>query len=140
MTVAETITGIEHLDVVEGEGRNATRREGYRVTTTEQHIDLLIDAEGQCCEKFGYLWTNERPRDFVGATLLGVRSNGESIDGERSLDADYFDPHPNDRAAMFIDLLTDRGILQFVAYNEHNGSYEHLASVRSRQLDDDAYL
>lgn len=35
---------------------------------------------------------------------------------------------------MFVDLITDRGVLQFVAYNEQNGYYGHLAKVESRQL------
>lgn len=138
--MTETIIRIEELSVIEGQGPGSTRREGFRVVTTEQAIGLLIDADSRCCEKFGYLWANEQPTDFVGATLLGVRPNGESLDREKSIDTDYFDPNPNDRVAMFIDLMAERGILQFVAYNEQTGNYDHLASVRSRQLDEDEYL
>lgn len=138
--MAETIIRIEDLSVTEGQGAGSCLREGYRVVTTEQAIDLLIDADSKCCERFGYLWTNERPADFIGAVLLDVRTDGESLDGERAIDEDYCDPNPEDRMAMFVDLVTDRGVLQFVAYNEQNGCYCHMASVRSRQLDDDAYL
>jgi len=35
---------------------------------------------------------------------------------------------------MFVDLKTDRGKLQFVAYNEHNGYYGHEAEVICNQL------
>lgn len=35
---------------------------------------------------------------------------------------------------MFVNIDTDRGVLQFVAYNEHNGYYGHSASVTSKQL------
>lgn len=35
---------------------------------------------------------------------------------------------------MFVDLKTDRGILQFVACNEHNGYYGHEATVECTQL------
>jgi hypothetical protein len=36
--------------------------------------------------------------------------------------------------AMFVDIETDRGVLQFVAYNAHNGYYGHKARVQSTQL------
>jgi len=35
---------------------------------------------------------------------------------------------------MFVDLLTNIDVIQFVAYNEHNGYYGHTASVSSNQL------
>lgn len=36
---------------------------------------------------------------------------------------------------MFVNILTDKGILQFVAYNCHNGYYGHEATVKSTQLE-----
>ena len=36
---------------------------------------------------------------------------------------------------MFVDIVTDRGVLQFVAYNIHNGYYGHEAKVISTQLE-----
>jgi hypothetical protein len=35
---------------------------------------------------------------------------------------------------MFVNLDTDKGKLQFVAYNRHNGYYGHSAAVECRQL------
>ncbi len=37
-------------------------------------------------------------------------------------------------SCMFVDLITNRGVLQFTAYNNHNGYYGHDAKVISTQL------
>jgi hypothetical protein len=41
---------------------------------------------------------------------------------------------------MFVNLTTDRGALQFVAYNIHNGYYGHEATVTCKQLTYSAHL
>ena len=43
-------------------------------------------------------------------------------------DDDYGD------ACIFINVNTDRGTLQFKAYNNHNGYYGHMVRVHSEQL------
>ena len=35
---------------------------------------------------------------------------------------------------MFVNLETNKGTLQFVAYNEHSGYYGHEAKVQCTQL------
>jgi hypothetical protein len=42
--------------------------------------------------------------------------------------------------AMFVNVETDRGTLQFVLYNSHNGYYGHKARVVSEQLKREEYL
>ena len=41
---------------------------------------------------------------------------------------------------MFVNIETDRGVLQFVAYNSHNGYYGQTAYVLSTQLRHEATL
>ena len=41
---------------------------------------------------------------------------------------------------MFVNVETDKGLLQFVAYNEHNGYYGHEACVISKHLNESEYL
>lgn len=38
-------------------------------------------------------------------------------------------------SAMFINVETTKGLLQFVAYNEHNGYYEHEVKLVSKYDD-----
>lgn len=39
-----------------------------------------------------------------------------------------------DGDVLFVDLITSEGVLQFVAYNAHNGEYGHHAVVISNQI------
>jgi tRNA(Ile2) C34 agmatinyltransferase TiaS len=41
---------------------------------------------------------------------------------------------------MFVNIETNEGTLQFVAYNEHNGYYGHIAKVQSMQLSHEVVL
>jgi len=108
---------------------------GFEVVTTAQSIKLYIDNDGSCCERWGHFWCNDNPQDFVGAELRGVGLTDTALN-EAQMQAN--DLNPNDKwfegGVMFVNLDTDRGTLQFVAYNEHNGYYGHEAKVQCTQL------
>ena len=112
--------------IVEVDGSDA----GYVVTTTDQVIELLIDNVGDCCESWGWFWSNDNPQDFIGAELIGVEVvdtalGVATLDKVGSLDGG---------GVMFVNLKTSVGVLQFTAYNSHNGYYGHTATVSSKQL------
>lgn len=107
---------------------------GYVVTTTDQEIHLFIDNRHKCCENWGYFWCNDNVSDFVGARLYDVKVTDE-IDGEiitqklaNEVSGNY------EGLLMFVTLETDRGDLQFVAYNKHDGYYGHSAKVECKQI------
>jgi hypothetical protein len=111
---------------------------GFKVETGEQVITLSISNFQQCCESFGYFWSPDDADAFIGANLLSVAVTdhelykatlAEIYDEERKLEGYYYEG-----GVMFVDLETDRGILQFVAYNQHNGCYGHQAKVECKQL------
>jgi hypothetical protein len=108
---------------------------GFEVVTTAHSIKLYIDNDGSCCERWGHFWCNDNPQDFVGAELRGVGLTDTALN-EAQMQAN--DLNPNDKwfegGVMFVNLDTDRGTLQFVAYNEHNGYYGHEAKVQCTQL------
>jgi hypothetical protein len=114
----ETIVSIKEVD-----GDYA----GYHVTTDQQVIELEIWNKQDCCENWGYFWSNDNPDDFIGATLQEVRITDTILDTEKLVDV-------YDGGIMFVSLYTSSGVLQFVAYNEHNGYYGHDAIVKSKQL------
>lgn len=133
----ETIKKIEEYSTKEG----YYSRSGYKVTTDKQEIVLLIDDGTQCCEEWGYFWTNDDVEEFVGATLLDIKVVDEDLnhvilerEGINTKDFEY------EGSTMFVNLETSKGTLQFVAYNIHNGYYGHNAVVRSNQLDYEDYL
>jgi len=112
---------------------------GYEVVTNKQKIRLFIDNEGQCCENWGYFWCNDDPQEFVGAEVTDVCL----VDGalEKTLLEFHCEHHNSEETAlMFVNIETDKGTLQFVAYNEHNGYYGHKATVESGQLHEEEYL
>lgn len=100
---------------------------GYEVITNKQSIKLVIDNYQSCCEDWGYFWSNDKPDDFVGAKVLGVSITDTALNTEKV-------PDVYEGGVMFVNIDTDRGILQFVAYNNHNGYYGHDAKVECLQL------
>lgn len=133
--VAERITEIsEYRGKPEG---SWSTQAGFKITTTAQEIILSIDDESSCCESWGYFLTEDDSVKFIGASLLGVTLT-DTNRSARTFGNDYRDD-PNhesldDGDVMFVDIETDRGVLQFVAYNAHNGYYGHEARVSSKQL------
>lgn len=109
--------------------------EGYEVVTNKQSIKLLIDNRQSCCENWGYFWCNDDPLTFIGTTVRGVTLTDTALNEARMK---YNDIGPNstwfEGGLMFVNIDTNQGVLQFVAYNRHNGYYGHLAKVECIQL------
>lgn len=108
---------------------------GFEVLTTEQSIKLFIDSENDCCERWGYFWCNDDLKDFIGAELCGVTLTDAALN-EAQMKVNGLNPSVScfEGRVMFVNLETDKGALQFVAYNEHNGYYGHEAKVQCAQL------
>ena len=88
--------------------------EGLINETDKGSIKLVISDSQSCCEQWGALFF-ETPDDvsqFVGAEIIGIEDiyikREEYIDNETQL-----------------RITTDRGIIQYAIYNEHNGYYSH---------------
>jgi hypothetical protein len=102
---------------------------GFEIITTTQSIKLIMADESQCCEAWGYFWCNDDPQEFVGAALQGVAMVDTALDVIK-LEANS----TVEDVAIFVNIDTDRGTLQFVAYNDHNGYYGHQVQVECNQL------
>lgn len=120
---------------------------GFEIETNEQIIVLAIDNESSCCEYWGYFLTEDDIDKFIGRELRGVKItdtnrstkqffNYDKSWGEES-EYDYSNEDHiglDEGEVLFVDIETDIGPLQFVAYNAHNGYYGHTARVESKQL------
>lgn len=141
----ETITEIREYD---GTPENHWgRMAGFQVVTNEQTITLAIDDESSCCESWGYFLTEDDTEKFIGAELRGVSITDTNRSGRRFITGwgdekgdDRPTEHLDEGDVMFVDIETDRGVLQFVAYNAHNGYYGHTARVSSKQLEHEVTL
>lgn len=118
----ETIVEIKELQ--------GTGEDGFDVVTSEQTIHLGIDNRGSCCETWGHFWCNDNPQEFVGAAVRGVTLTDTALNTKEVEELGSLDGGD----VMFVNIETDRGVLQFVAYNSQNGYYGHTARVGCTQL------
>lgn len=104
--------------------------EGYQIITDQQTIKIGISDSQSCCESFGCIITNDETKEFIGAELLGISITDTALNNKKIEELEYLDCG----GAMFVNLETSEGLLQFVAYNAHNGYYGHDAVLISKQI------
>lgn len=103
--------------------------EGFQIVTDKQTIKLGISDGQSCCERSGYFMTNDNLEDFDGAIIINIMIVDDCLNVKKLESMDFYEP-----CLMFVNIETDRGTLQFTAYNEHNGYYGHEAIIISEQL------
>lgn len=124
----ETIIDIEDRSM-EHPTENWGSYSGYVVTTDQQKIKIGIYDKQCCCENWGYMASNDNLKDFIGAKIKSIELVDEVLNTKKWQDADLYEP-----STMFVNINTNKGTLQFVCYNSHNGYYGHGAFVSSQQL------
>lgn len=110
--------------------------EGYQIITDLQTIKIGISDSQCCCETFGCIITNDDINDFIGSELKGISITDTALNNNKIEELEYLDCG----GAMFVNFETSEGLLQFVAYNSHNGYYGHDAVLISKQLNKDERL
>jgi hypothetical protein len=119
--------------------------DGFQIITDKQTITLSIDNGQSCCESWGYFLTEDDTARFCGAELRDIAITDKNRSA-RQFGYRYEDTDDDksfmlyDGDVMFVDIKTSEGILQFVAYNAHNGYYGHTAIVSSSQLSEKVHL
>lgn len=108
--------------------------DGFIIQTDKQLIKLGISNGQSCCETYGYFMSDDNLEEFVGASLLSLNIVDDCL-LPKKLEDDFYEG-----GTMFVNIETDKGTLQFTAYNSHNGYYSHEAVVISEQLNHDEYL
>ena len=109
-------------------------KDGFVITTDQQEIKLGIDNGQCCCENWGYFMSEDDLSEFVGSNLIAVKVVDTALKKWDEIEDMY------EGDAMFVNIETSNGLLQFVAYNEHNGYYGHEACVISKQVKEECYL
>src|SRR5208282_2129546 len=108
--VIEKIVNIDNADL------------GYEIHTNKQVISVLIGNDGNCCEVWGFLDTQDDIQEFIGAELISINA----IDSYYKIHPKYhafiddFTPYIEDETSYcFVDVNTSKGKLQFTIYNSH---------------------
>jgi len=104
--------------------------DGFQIITDLQTIQIGISNSQSCCESFGCIITNDETKEFIGAELKSLAIVDIALNNKKIEELEYLDSG----GAMFVNLETSEGLLQFVAYNAHNGYYGHEAVLVSKQL------
>ncbi|MCB5366966.1 MULTISPECIES: DUF7448 domain-containing protein [Bacillati] len=107
--------------------------DGYEIVTDKQRVKLLISNEQECCESWGYFMSEDDFEDFIGADLIGITITDSALNTRKfNEEIDEYSVEEGD--TMFVNIETSNGLLQFTAYNAHNGYYSHEAYIISEQL------
>jgi len=109
--------------------------DGFVINTDKQVIKLGIENRQSCCENWGYFMTEDDLKEFEGAKLISITLTDTALK-TKELEEEYVEVDE----CMFVNLNTDKGLLQFVAYNSHNGYYGHEAVVVSEILNHEECL
>lgn len=109
---------------------------GFEIKTTDQIIKIGIDNSQSCCEDWGCVTTNDDLASFIGARIVAISVTDKILMNTKIEALEYLDAG----GVMFVNLETTIGLLQFVAYNAHNGYYGHDAVLVSKQLNKEIVL
>lgn len=104
--------------------------EGYQIITNTQIIQIGISNGQSCCEQFGCIITNDDISEFIGSNLISISIVDTVLNNKKIDEIEYLDCG----GTMFVNIETNNGLLQFVAYNSHNGYYGHESVLVSKQL------
>ena len=98
---------------------------GLLIETDKGNIKLLISTDQECCESWGaeFLETPDDTRKYIGATLVSLSDTNESELPESDDEDEQWDGEIKNETQLKI--TTNRGVLQYAVYNEHNGYYSH---------------
>lgn len=96
--------------------------EGYVIETTQETILILIDNQASCCEIFGHVCSDDDFSKYKKAVISDIIRVDEALD-TLPIEKDY------KGEAIFINVVTNIGTIQFALYNSHNGYYGHHVNV-----------
>ena len=122
----EIIHGVYHVYIVKIPLQIDNTFNGFNILTNKQLIKILIDDYNLLYEKSGILmFKSENIQNLIGLTILSI-SYGTEIDERLVPMPDIsLNTHPH----IIINIETDKGLIQIVIYNKHDGSCPHHAYI-----------
>jgi len=104
--------------------------DGFIISTNSQTIKIGISSGQSCCESFGCIITNDTTEECIGTEIIRVEIVDEVLNNKEIDEISYSECG----GTMFVNIVTNIGVLQFAAYNSHNGYYGHESVLVSKQL------
>ena len=102
-----------------GRATIATHYTGVDITLDDgRHVKFGISNGQHCCESWDYLHPADNYSEYIVAEYLGLREIDTWPEFSR-------DRYCDESGFQAIEVMTSKGPLQFVVYNNHNGFYSH---------------
>lgn len=103
---------------------------GIYIYTNKAILKFEIESSRHCCEYFGYFSYSEFDKPyshFIGAEIYQIFVSKDNTENQKVFDITENIKHEmyDIDSAVFINVMTSKGKMQFVIYNEHNGYYGH---------------
>ncbi len=99
--------------------------DGYIIETEKDTYKLLVDNYPQCCERWGYISSDDDFDKFIGQELAKI----EIVDlnyNKQTISKMLKEKGVYSGDCVFVNLTTiDGDELVFAVYNSHNGYYGH---------------
>ena len=114
--------------------------DGYQIVTNKQIIEIGISNHQSCCESFGYISSEDDFDDYIGQELVSIERVDTALNKDKIEKYINLDEEWESGDAMFININTPIGTLQFAVYNSHNGYYGHEVYIKSNQLTIETHL
>lgn len=126
--------------------QDGNKLEGYFIHTTEQTISIRLTGTPSLERKSEYSFGSAVLADFVGAVILDIKL------GERVKDREFFKERGKsehdiiyneclnrkveygDNVGFLLDIFTDKGLLQFVAYTDSTGIKEGMTGIETEEV------
>ena len=132
----EIIKNIEEVKIMTGK-KYEEYSDGFKISTSYHNIYILIDSETECCENHGCIMSEDDITDFIGAEILNIYMTDHKL---KSYDLTYQIDEDDEYElcykdyAMFINVDTSNGPLQFVKYNLYDGTYGHDILIKCEHI------
>ena len=94
---------------------------GYRIHADRQEIVIKISKPRLCCETYGVYCSKKRSEDIIGGVISQINLYDRVGNQTR-----YFAREKS----VIVEIITDKGSLEFIIYCEHNGYYAHDYYIR----------
>ena len=132
--VGATITHIDDEYTSPNNGRNGPLG-GLKIETDRGNIILVIEEFQDCCEVWGstFLETPDDLSKYIGAKILSISDTNDSF-------TDTFTDEDHEPRETQLKIATNKGVLQYAVYNNHNGYYGHATFLQVFDLEEDGRL
>jgi hypothetical protein len=96
---------------------------GYKITTDQHVIHVLIDNDQKCCERWGYFSSEDDHNQYIGCDLRAINVTDTAL---KQCQISASERHLRIGSdVQFVDFVTSGGVFQLAVYNAHNGYYGH---------------